>query len=145
MSFRETTLYFLKMRNQFTFSGGEIECEILYDKNGVDWFKGFRLYDERGKRKITTKHPETLHRLIKSKSSLTFQIKQWAEARAEGTLPLVEFSKRLTKEKYPMADTNGITTINWENGEPRHYDDIETMYQLPSWVINAVEAQKHKH
>lgn len=129
--FLKNTLYFLKNRNVFTFSGGDIKCKIIYDTSGVDWLTGFRLFDERGKREIKTKHPETLRRLIKTKNSLTFQIKQWAEGRAEGTLPLDLFSKRTAKERYGMSDDFLTETT-----------DIETEYNLPEWVVNAVESQR---
>lgn len=122
----------LSRRNDFTFSGGDIDCEIIPDKNGVDWFAGFRMYDERGKREIRTKHPETVRRLVKAKASLSFQIKQWAESRADGTLPLLLFSQRLANEKYPHLNVYAYGQVS----------DIETELQLPEWVVNAVETQK---
>jgi len=115
MSFIDKAKYFLRNRNVFTFSGNEIECEIVFKRDGVNSFKAFRLYDEKGFRSIETKHPETLKRLIKTKASLTFQIKQWAESRADGTLPRFLFNEM-----------------------------IEEM-ELPEWVINAVETQKFKY
>lgn len=114
MGFIDTTKYLLSKRNEFTFSGSDVDCEIVYKKNGIDSFEGFRMYDEKGKRFIETKHPETVRRLVKTKASLTFQIKEWAESRADGTLPKLCFN------------------------------EIQEELNLPAWVVNAVETQKVK-
>lgn len=132
MSFINTTKYFLSKRNVFAFSGNDIDCTIVYNRSGLDSFRAFREYDEKGRRIIETKHPETLRRLIKTKASLTFQIKKWAEGRADGTLPGVLFSLRKMKEVYGHEFDNGGQI------------DIETEYNLPVWVVNAVETQKVK-
>jgi len=134
MAFLDRILYFLKNRNSFTFSGGEINCSIVQSRSGCSSFHAFRLYDEKGHREIETRHPETLRRLIKTKAALTFQIKQWAESRADGTLPLAIFSKRIAMELYP---------------ESKEYmpvdEDLETELSLPKWVVDAVETQKNKY
>lgn len=127
--------YLMSHRNNFTFSGDELNVTISYDKNGMDFIKGFKLFDEKGQRVIETKHPESLRRAIKTKASLNFQIKQWAESRADGTLPLILFSKRIANEKYPHLN------INEQDNPP----DIETELSLPEWVVNAVEKQKNKY
>lgn len=131
MAFLDTLKYFISHRHHFTFSGNDIDCNIVYSKSGVDFVKAFRMYDEKGVRSIITRHPTALAVVIKTKASLTFQIKQWAESRADGTLPLDLFSKRMAREYYKVPWlTDNI--------------DIETELQLPAWVVNAVETQKNK-
>jgi hypothetical protein len=76
----------------------------------------------------------------KVKASINFQIKQWAECRAEGTLPLMELSKRLAYGKYGTSFTD-FHVLEWVNGEPVYFDDIESQFNLPGWVLKAVENQ----
>lgn len=79
--------------------------------------------------------PELLNRLLLTKASINFQIKQWAEGRAEGTLPLSEFSNPNSTE---------LHTLEWVNGQPVYHKDIETQYGLLDWMVKAVENQKYK-
>lgn len=58
---------------------------------------------------------EELERLLKTKGSVNLHIKMYAEDRAKGYLPKVEFDK------------------------------ICSEYDLPSWFIGAVERQKFKY
>jgi hypothetical protein len=114
MKINSSVQYYLKHRNDFTFSGGGVDCEILYKKDGCNWVKGFDMFDSRGIREIETRHPATVSRLIKTKASINFQVKQWAESRADGTLPKILFNE-IIKE-----------------------------FDLPKWIIEAVENQKVK-
>lgn len=125
--------YYLKSRNTFTFCGKPQE-EIPYDKNGLDAKKAFLKYDAEGKL-LPTKHPNILGTLIKTKSSINFQIKEWAQSRATGDLPLIEFSVRKAIEKYPKSNYQSYST-----GE-----DIETKLNLLSWITDAVENQKNHY
>jgi hypothetical protein len=84
--------------------------------------------------------PELLNKILFTKASINFQIKQWAECRAEGTLPLMEFSKRLAYDKYGTSFTD-FHVLEWVNGEPVYFDDIESQFNLPGWVLRAVENQ----
>jgi len=94
--------------------------------------------------------PDLLDKLLLCKAGVNFQIKQWAEAREEGTLPLVELSKNAIYEYHPEKYKNqkdkdelekiGLS-LEWVNGEPLYHRDIQTQYGLPNWVIDAVENQ----
>lgn len=33
----------------------------------------------------------------------------------------------------------------WVNGDPIYHSDIQSQYDLPQWIINAVENQKGKY
>lgn len=125
-------LFYLRGRHIYTFCGTLTpHYEPLYDKNGVDGKQAFFSIDNLG-RNIPTKHPNLLRTLLLVKSSVNFHIKMWAEGRADGTLPLIEFSQRLVREKYaPAFELDGT--------------DMEVSMQLPEWVINAVENQKYKY
>jgi hypothetical protein len=94
--------------------------------------------------------PLLLNKLLLCKAGINFQIKQWAEARQEGTLPLVEFSKNAIYSYYPdkykeQPDRDELErvglTLEWVNEEPIYHRDIQTQYGLPDWVIDAVENQ----
>lgn len=126
---KDQILWYLSNRNAFTFSGGDIKYP-QYEKSGLDGLKAFYVFDSTGKTE-PTKHPELFYRLLKTKASLNFQIKQWAESRADGSLPGVLFSKRKMKEVYGDDFGNG--------------DDIETEFNLPHWVVEAVENQKRHY
>jgi len=62
-----------------------------------------------------TKHPNILSALLLSKASVNFHIKMWAEARTEGTLPYHELL------------------------------EIQKEFNVPDWVVKAVENQKVYH
>ena len=62
-----------------------------------------------------TYEPNKLKTLLKTKGSVNLHIKMYAEDRAKGYLPKIEFDK------------------------------ICTEYDLPSWFIDAVENQKKKY
>ena len=90
-----------------------------------------------------------LNELLLCKGGINFQIKQWAEGRADGTLPLYELSKNYAYIKYYLSDedkesVDSIKTLEWIDGEPVYYRDIQTQFGLPNWVIEAIEKQKDK-
>lgn len=103
----------------------------------------FYYIDTEGKNYPYSEH-ELLNQLLHTKASVNFQIKEWSQGRSDGTLPLHELSKRKAYEKYPYSDFSDLNTLEWINGKPVYYKDIETQYNLPEWVINAVERQKVK-
>lgn len=126
---RDFSFYF-KNRKQFNFCGTLYPKYVpIYEENGVDGKQAFFSIENNGKN-IPTKHPNLLSSLLLSKSSLNFNIKMWAESRADGTLPLVLFSKRKAKEVYDQEFDGPI--------------DMEEQMSLPEWVIEAVENQKSK-
>lgn len=112
--------WFLQVRSLFNFDGSngyDDNCgnsRIIYDKNGVSGKEAFHQWDSKGK-VVPTKHPNLLHTLFKTKGSINLHIKMYAEDRAKGLLPGIEF-KELCKE------------IN-----------------APLWFSQAVEQQKFKH
>lgn len=87
--------WFLKMRNTFNFDG-QIEEDIPYKSNGMDFMAAFLKYDAQGKL-VPTRHPTTLKRLIKVKGGVNLHIKMYAQDRARGYLPGVLFEE-LCKE-----------------------------------------------
>lgn len=123
-------LWLLKHRHEYSFNGGA-RLSVQYDKNGVNGIEAFYKLDSEGKL-TPTKHPNILQALFVAKGSLNLNIQMWAQSRAEGSLPLCMFSKRLTKELYKTENQYLPDT------------DMETENNLPEYVVNAVEQQKNK-
>lgn len=132
-NFERDWTWYLKNRNNFVFSGKNVQS-FPYDKNGVDGKKAFFLYDSQGKI-VPTRHKTLAERMLKVKASVNFQIKQWAQGRADGTLPAIEFS---------LEGLDNYLNINWKERDYRALEaaTIEVELQLPEWVIKAVEHQK---
>lgn len=104
--------WYLKYKDVFTFSGSspkKIETGGKYTAKET-----FYLYDSQGKL-VPTTEPELLQQIFKCKESINFQIKEWAQDRAKGYLPKIEFEK------------------------------IVEEYKLLPWMVEAVENQKHKY
>lgn len=129
-TFTEYFNWLIKYRNIFTFSGSNLNIKIVFDIKGVDGKRAFHIYESTGKIK-PTKHPNIFYKCIKTKASITFQIKQWAEGRADGTLPKMDFSTKCFIEN----DDTGYSIPN----------TIEAEYELLPWMIEAVETQKYKY
>lgn len=107
--------WYFGLRKKFNFDGKPDE-EIEFNLNGCDGFTAFYNVDTHGKKKLKpTKHPNIYKALMKTKSSLNLHIKMYAEDRANGTLPKVEFDK------------------------------ICEEINAPPWFIEAVENQKVKY
>lgn len=107
--------YYLKWKDVFTFSGSphtRHECLKKGDKYTAK--EAFYIYDSQGK-KIDCVEPELLQQIFKCKESINFQIKEWAQDRAKGYLPKIEFDKIIEE------------------------------FELLDWMINAVENQKYKY
>ena len=118
--FNEDFNFYLRNRSIFNFDGANkytnkkgIEV-IQYDINGIDAKKAFYLYDSNGQIN-KTKHPNILKSLLKTKGSVNLHIKMYAEDRAKGYLPKIEFNK------------------------------IVNELNLPNWFVDAVEKQKSKY
>lgn len=112
--------WYLSVSDIFCFDGAKdyhnkkgIEL-IQFNKEGKTAKECFYLYDTNGIVKPTCE-PEELKTLLKTKGSINLHIKMYAEDRARGYLPKVEFDK------------------------------ICVEYNLPSWFITAVENQKKKY
>lgn len=112
--------WYLKMRAMFNFDGSNSYHNkrghdiIVYDKNGVSGKEAFYKFDSNGKI-LPTKHPNLLHTLLKTKGSVNLHIKMYAEDRAKGLFPLIEFRAFCIK------------------------------YRCPTWFKEAVERQKFKY
>lgn len=141
---RDYTFYLSNLEN-FNFCGTlNPRFEAISDPNGLSAKEVFYYIQSEGKNKPCFE-PELLNALLLCQAGINFQIKQWAEARAEGTLPLPEFSKNKSIQKYPNSDFSDIKTLAWVNFEPVYFEDIQSQFGLPDWVIEAVENQKFKY
>lgn len=105
--------WYLSVRNFFNFSGA-LPQDIIFDKSGIDGKKAFHIYDSQGKL-MPTKHPNILAKMILIKGGVNLHIKMYAEDRANGVFPLIEFRGLCIKLKAPY------------------------------WFREAVEAQKFKY
>jgi hypothetical protein len=128
---KEDFKFYLKNRKTFTFSG-TLNKKHEAIKGNATALQAFYSIDTFGKN-IATKHPNLLNAILQTKAAVNFQIKQWAQGRADGTLPLSEF-----------IGADGVETLEWVNGQPKYYSSIVEQYNLPQWVVDAVENQKKK-
>jgi hypothetical protein len=103
--------YFDGIKDYYSKKGIEL---IQFDENGKTAKECFYLYDTNGIVKPTFQ-PTELKTLLKTKGSVNLHIKMYAEDRAKGYLPKIEFEK------------------------------ICNEYNLPKWFIDAVENQKKKY
>ncbi len=112
--------WYLSVRHMFNFDGCAKYFDkkgndiIVYNKNGASAKECFYKWDTNGKI-LPTKHPNILHTLLKTKGSVNLHIKMFAEDRANGCYPLIEFK------------------------------DFCKKYKVPLWFIDSVEKQKFKH
>jgi hypothetical protein len=128
---KEDFAFYFKNKRVFTFNG-TLDAKHKAIKGNATALEAFYSIDTYGKN-IGTKHTNLLNAILQTKAALNFQIKQWAQCRADGTLPLSEF-----------IGGNNSSTLHWVNGEPKYYSSIVEQYNLPKWVVNAVEKQKVK-
>lgn len=122
--------WYMKYKNVFTFSGSDsYKRNVIESKNGKSAKECFYKHDSTGK-VIPTNEPELLLSIFACKAGINFQIKQWAEGRADGTLPGIEFS------------------VSIRDGEKIKREEILTIeeeYELLPWMVDAVENQKVKY
>lgn len=145
--------WYLKYKDKFTFSGSLPESFNIDLINGKTAKECFYIRDTYGKKKFTEiscKEPELLAQILLCKESINFHIKMWAESRAEGTLGLQEFSKRMCKITYlDYIVTNTNDLLVWETIDNNivsiYYKDMETYHELLNWMVLAVENQKWKY
>jgi hypothetical protein len=122
--------WYFKYRFKFDFCGSlNPNHTPIPDENGKTAKEALFSIDTYGKN-IGCREPELLNELLLCKASINFMIKMWAETRAEGTLPLIMFSKREAFKRYEVPLTD----------EP----DIHEEFELIDWMIEAVEKQKYK-
>jgi hypothetical protein len=138
--------FYKKNTEVFNFCGTlNPKYEAIADPDGLTAKECFFFIESKGIN-LPCSESILLNNLLLTKASINFQIKQWAEGRADGTLPLIEFSKRtalLSKNSLFMLGSSNMT-LSWVNNEPVYFTDIETQYELPEWVVEAVEKQKFK-
>lgn len=82
--------WYLSIRHLFTFDGKEDYKPLEGIK--ISAKTAFFLIDSQGKH-YPTKHPNILKTLLKVKGSVNLHIKMYAEDRASGVLPKVEFER----------------------------------------------------
>lgn len=117
--FESDYAFYISNRDKFNFDGKNNYTDkkgndlIKYSQSGKSAKEAFYLYDSNGKI-VATNEPELLIALYRTKASINLHISMWAEGRADGTFPGIEFGA-YAKET-----------------------------QLPQWVVKAVEAQKDK-
>ena len=113
--FNDNFKWFIKNRHVFSFSGSAV-TPATFNIKGVDGKQAFFVKESQGK-DIPTKHPRMLESLNNTKASITLQIKQWAEGRADGTLPGIEFANSYRQMLIDEHDTvTNIPTIENEYG-----------------------------
>lgn len=78
---------------RFDFSGHP-PPEVEHDPNGPDAKRCFHKFDSTGKL-LPCSEPELLSRLLLAKASVNLHIKMWAEGRADGTFPGIEYYEHL--------------------------------------------------
>lgn len=119
-NFERDYAFYLRMVEVFTFDGASQYIDkkgrniIVDNHNGVDAKEAFYQYDSNGKI-IATFEPDKLRLLLRTKGSINLHIKMYAEDRANGRLPKIEF------------------------------DEMCELWQVPDWFKSAVERQKHKY
>ena len=105
--------WYVKYSSVFIFDGS-FNKEIKYNSSGHSAKYCFYKFDSEGKLLDTTE-PELLSLVFKCKGSINFMIKEWAQDRAKGYLPKIEFEKIIEE------------------------------YELLPWMVEAVERQKYKY
>lgn len=119
-AFERDFKWYMSMWRIFNFDGASDytnkkgEPVVVYDKKGISGKEAFFHWDSSGKI-IPTKHPNLLHRLLKTKGSVNLHIKMYAQDRASGLFPGLEFRAFCIK------------------------------YRCPQWFKDAVENQKGKY
>ncbi len=119
-NFERDFKFYLRMRHKFSFDGTleyynkKGENLIQYSSTGISGKEAFYMYDSNGITK-PTKHPQLLKVLLKTKGSTNLHVKMFAEDRAKGLFPLIEFRGFCLK------------------------------YKTPNWFREAVEKQKYKY
>jgi len=153
---RDNKFYFENIKH-FNFCGTLTpKFEAIEDVNGKTAKEVFYLIDSTGKN-YPTCEPKLLNELLMCKASVNFHIKQWAEGRADGTLPFCEFASdsevlewkiEMIKHKYfgwlPNWSKKIFGIEDKKNAIPIYQKSMAIQYGFPEWVIKAVEMQKIK-
>ena len=113
-NFERDWSWYNKYQDIFTFDGSPNKKLVTDADKGYSAKECFYIFDSQGKLK-STNEPELLSKIFKCKGGINFMIKEWAQDRAKGYLPKIEFDK-IIKE-----------------------------FELLPWIIEAVEKQKYKY
>jgi hypothetical protein len=111
-NFNRDFAWYLKMRHFFNFDGS-LPPDIVFSADGIDGKQAFFLYDSQGK-SIPTKHPALLATLIKIKGGVNLHIKMYAEDRASGLFPGLEFRALSIKLKAPYWFRDAVEHQKWK-------------------------------
>lgn len=131
--------FYLNGISRFTFCGTlSPTFEAIHDTNGKTAKEVFFMIESTGKNHPTCE-PELLNSLLLCKASVNFMIKQWAEGRADGTLPFHEFAGDGETLEWEESEFNGERSV-----KPVYKKSLAVEYGLPEWAIRAVEMQKVK-
>lgn len=156
-NFERDFKFYLDNIKNFQFCGTLIpKFEAISDVNGKKAKEVFYSIDTLGKN-IPCCEPELLNQLLMCKASINFHIKQWAEGRADGTLPFCEFAGdgetlewkvEIVKHKWfgwlPNRIKNLFGIQDKKNPIPVYKKCMAIEYGFPAWVVRAVEMQKIK-
>lgn len=116
------------------FTGGNRYENIKLDVNGVDAKKAFFVYDSHG-RLVGTTEPKLLEDMMDCKASVNLHIKMYAEGRADGTLPKIEFINVCKSLKAPFWFYKAV-----EMQKYKYYKNTP-MYQF-DWFVSVLTKNK---
>lgn len=138
-NFERDFSWYLNNKKVFDFDGSFLYVNkkgnslVNFSKDGVSAKEAFYYWDSEGIIK-TTKHPNLLKALYKTKGAINFHIKMWAESRAEGSLPKSLFNLKGKEEVKRVKEDAKKQFID--------YITIEEEFNLLPWMVDAVENQK---
>ena len=145
--------FYSKNLENFNFCGTLTPKHEAIPDGGLSAKECFYYIESQGVNKPCVE-PKLLNSLLLCKAGVNFQIKQWAEGINEGTLFLFELSiKEWNRKDKELHDGWGIPyeprvpidkVLAWENNLPVYYDDIQSQYGMPDWVVSAVMNQSRK-
>ncbi len=112
-NFNNSYEFYLHNIDKLTFSGSLPKWKTTYDEKGVDAKRAFHILESQGKI-VPTRELELFNKLIKTKESVNFHIKLWAEGRNDATLTSFDLNEMIEE------------------------------YKLPDWVLQAITNQSYK-
>lgn len=86
--------FYLQNRHRFTFFGG-IVPPPPFDRTGVSGVRAFWLFDTKG-RSVPTRHPRLFVALMRTKKSINWHIKEWADGFEDMLEPIAYYLNGFT-------------------------------------------------
>lgn len=129
-NFEKDFLFYIRNRHKFKFDGRSEYYDkrgnnlIVHDPNGVDGKKAFYAYDSEGKI-LPTRHPNLLTTLLRTKGSVNLHIKMFAEDRAHGRYPYIEFRAFCISIGAPQWFREAV-----ENQKYRYYSEVPELNKI---------------